>query len=334
MNKTLYGQFLLSSQINYTCTYLADHFDGLSHDNVQYFLSQARIRPRDLWQSVRHQLVSSPEGYLIFDDTVLSKVHSRKIELVRSQWSGNAHGIIHGIGVVNCVYFNPATSQFCLLDYRIFAPDSDAKTKIDHVMDMLASLKKRGVDYGCVLMDSWYAAAEIMKYLMGEGKTFYCPLKTNRKVDDKGGKGDKSYRQIKDLEWSEEELAKGKVVKLHTMPGDTKFKLFRVVLTTERTDYIVTNDITQSSKEAAEEKSGIRWTVEQLHREEKQTTGIESCQCRRERAQRNHIGMATLVWTRLKTLANEMKQTVYALKFGQIDQYMQQQLINPQLAFA
>ena len=42
----IYGQLLLSSQINYTCTYLADHFATLNHDNVQYFLAHAAMRPR------------------------------------------------------------------------------------------------------------------------------------------------------------------------------------------------------------------------------------------------------------------------------------------------
>jgi len=46
------------------------------------------------------------------NNTVLSNIHSRKIELVRSQWSDNAPGIIKGIGMVNCMYFNPLAAQF------------------------------------------------------------------------------------------------------------------------------------------------------------------------------------------------------------------------------
>ena len=38
----LYGQFLVSSHVNYTGTYLADHLDGLTHDNVGYFLKTSR----------------------------------------------------------------------------------------------------------------------------------------------------------------------------------------------------------------------------------------------------------------------------------------------------
>ena len=56
--------------------------------------------------------MASPRGYVLFDNTVLDKSHSHKIELVRRQYSGNAHGLIPGIGLVSCVYVNPDTDQF------------------------------------------------------------------------------------------------------------------------------------------------------------------------------------------------------------------------------
>lgn len=34
----MYCQYLLSTQLNYTCTYFADHMQGLSHDSVHRFL--------------------------------------------------------------------------------------------------------------------------------------------------------------------------------------------------------------------------------------------------------------------------------------------------------
>ncbi|MBQ32001.1 MAG: transposase, partial [Deltaproteobacteria bacterium] len=46
----------------------------------------------------------SEAGYVVFDDTVLDKSHSKHIDLVRRQYSGNAKSVIRGIGVVNCVY--------------------------------------------------------------------------------------------------------------------------------------------------------------------------------------------------------------------------------------
>jgi hypothetical protein len=68
-----------------------------------------------------------------------------------------------------------------------------------------------------------------------------------------------------------------------------------------------------------------------LHREGKQVTGLERCQCRKARIQRNHIGCALLVWVRLKALAAQTGRTVYQLKHGLLDDYLMQQLRNPSL---
>ena len=102
-------------------------------------------------------------------------------------------------------------------------------------------------------------------------------------------------------------------------------------MSTHRTDWIVANDSTQSSTKATQEVCGFRWKIEQLHRESKQLTGLERCQCRKARIQRNHIGCAFLVWVRLKELARQTGQTVYQLKHGLLDDYLIQQLKNPSL---
>lgn len=328
----LYGQFLLSSHINYTCTYLAEHFEGLTHDNVQYFLKTSRFTPRMVWKRVRQEIVLSSKGCLIFDDTVLNKQHSQQIELVRRQYSGNEHGIVKGIGVVNCVYYNPDTEQYWLIDYRIFSPETDGKSKLDHVLDMLQVMSSREIPFQTVLMDSWYATADIFKYLIGEKKTFYCPIKSNRKVDDTKGK--EPYKQVQEAFWTEADVVHGKTIKLFKMPLDTYFKLFRVLVSTTRTDYIITNDMAQDDTEAAEKESSIRWKIEQLHREHKQITGIESCQCRLARSQRNHIAVANLVWLTFKTIAYKTNNTVYQLKHQLLDDYLLLQLKHPTIAFA
>lgn len=81
--------------------------------------------------------MTDDNGYIIFDDSVLDKRYSEEIEIVRRQYSGNEHGVIKGIGVVICVYVNPKLQKFWVVDYRIFNPDADGKTKIDHVKEML-----------------------------------------------------------------------------------------------------------------------------------------------------------------------------------------------------
>lgn len=111
-----YCQFLLSSQINDTLTYFAEHSRRFSHDLVNRYLAGERITPRLPWENARGQVVPSEAGYVVFDDTVLDKSHSKHIDLVRRQYSGNAKSVIRGIGIVNCVYVNPETQQFWVID--------------------------------------------------------------------------------------------------------------------------------------------------------------------------------------------------------------------------
>ena len=78
-------------------------------------------------------------------------------------------------------------------------------------------------------------------------------------------------------------------------------------------------------------RGGVRWKIEELHREAKQLTGIESCQCRASRIQRNHIACALLVWSRLKNLAYYSGQTIYQIKRGLLRDYLVRQLKNPSI---
>ena len=101
-----------------------------------------------------------------------------------------------------------------------------------------------------------------------------------------------------------------------------------------RTDDLITHEIAQQDTSAAEQESDVRWLVEPFHREIKQVTGIESCQCRKSRSQRNHVALAALTWVRLKHLAYQAKTTVYQLKQGLLDAYMTRELTAPTLVFA
>jgi hypothetical protein len=328
-----YCQYLLVSQINYTLTNFADHCERLSHDAVNRYLRGERITPRLVWDNVRSQVVETEHGYVVFDDTVLDKNYSHSIELVRRQYSGNAHGVIKGIGVVTCVYVNPDSDQFWLIDYRIYDPTGDGRTKLDHVREMLQNVAhEKQLPFQAVLMDAWYATKDLMLYIESLRKIYYCPLKDNRQVDDSHGA--QRYRCVDSLEWSAAELAHGKRIKIKGFPKEYKVQCFRVAVTTHRTDYVVTNDLAQDSTEATQEACGFRWKIEQLHREGKQLTGLERCQCRKARIQRNHIGCALLVWVRFKELAARTGRTMYQLKHGLLDDYLIQQLRNPSLRMA
>jgi hypothetical protein len=328
-----YCQYLLSSPINYTVTNLAEHLEGVSHDRINRYLRGERLTPRLLWENVKPLLRSCSNAYLLFDDTVLDKRHSTSIELTRRQYSGNEHRVIRGIGLVSCVYVNGETGQFWVIDYRLYDPDGDGHSKLEHVSEMLKGVVySKQLPFSTVLMDSWYATQKLMAQIDQLEKRYYCPLKTNRRVDDSGGS--MPYARVDELVWCEEELQQGKLVKLRGFPQDKKVKLFRVIVSTNRTDFVVTNDLSQASTDTVQDACGTRWKIEEFHRELKQLTGVEACQCRKARIQRNHIACALLVWTRLKAIAYQTSRTVYQIKHGMLSDFLIEQLKHPSVSMS
>lgn len=236
-----YCQYLISSQTNYTLTNYANHVEHVSHDLVKLFLQTERLTASDVWKQVKVDIVESAHGYIVFDDTVLDKSYSKKIDSVRFQYSGNAHGIIRGIGLLNCIYVNPETEQFWVIDYRVFDPDKDGKTKVQHLKEMLLNLvHHKKLAFKTVLMDSWYANYQLMLFIHHLGKLFYCPLKKNRLV--RAIDSQESYKSVSDFSFAHQ----GQLVQLKNMPKEIPLKLFSISVSTNRIDFIVTNDIHQS----------------------------------------------------------------------------------------
>jgi len=75
----------------------------------------------------------------------------------------------------------------------------------------------------------------------------------------------------------------------------------------------------------------VRWQVEEFHRELKQLTGSEKCQCRKARSQRNHIACCYLVWISLKVKANVLKKSLYQVRADLFSGYLRAELRNPKI---
>jgi hypothetical protein len=325
-----YCQYLLSSQINYTLTNYAEHVAGVTHDTINRYLRNDKLTPTLIWEHTKEKINYSKNGYIVFDDSVLNKGHSEKIESVRWQYSGNAHGVIRGIGLVNCIYVNPETEEYWSIDYRIFDPECDGKSKMDHVADMINNaFYSKEIPFSTVLMDSWYASNKMMLTIHNLGKKFYCPVKKNRVA--RNFNSTEYYKPIPELVWTDEELNNGKPIRLKGMPRDFAMKMYQVPISTNRTDYVVTNDTSQICTDDVQKVCAMRWYIEQFHREIKQLTGVEKCQCRKRRIQRNHIACSILVWTRLKKLAMDAGTTMYQLKHNLLKEYLIQELKSPRL---
>jgi hypothetical protein len=334
-----YCQFLMVSQVNYTGTYFASHSRGFSHDAATRYPGRDKVRPSAVWEKAKGDIVLSSQGYLVFDDSVVDKNHSREMELVYHQYSGNEHRVIRGIGLISCVYVNPETEQFWVIDDRLYDPETDGKDKHQHVSEMYEACFERylsgDLDFQKVLMDIWYATTKLMLKIHRSGRIFYCPIKGNRTVSEVSAEQKYAYQPAETLAWTEEEVDSGKQVHLREFPQGLDLKLFRIAVSTDGTELIVTNDDSPSlDAEAVREAQGFRWKVEQFHRELKGVTGVDACQCRKARSQRNHLGCALLVWLSFKRHATQQFASVYALKQGLLDDYIKQQLRSPSLVFS
>jgi hypothetical protein len=323
-----YCHYLYGSQVNFTLTNFSKHMTKISHDRINRFLKKENYDSNLIWEEIKDKVKVYNKTYLIFDDFVIDKSFSKKIEGTRRQYSGRTKNVINGIGVVSCICVDEETKEWWEIDYRIYDKDYDGKTKLDHVKDMIISaVNDKKLGFEIVLMDAWYATRDLMLLIEDLGKLFFCPIRSNRIVNDSNGK-DKS-KNIKLLNWSKEELINGKQnVKLNNFPVNRLVTLHRIAVSTNRTEYVVTNE-KQSNTEEVKKICSIRWKIELFHREVQQLTGIEKCQCRIRQIQRNHIACSILAWVRLKEVALKLKLSLYQAKMSIYEDCLRRFLENP-----
>ena len=154
-SRELYCKFLEVTSTRYSALSLSEVAPedmSLSHDSISRWLSNAKVQPKDLWEIARKE-IGGRSGILAFDDVVIDKSRSSKMELVNWQYSGTEHGVVKGIGVVNALW-QTSKEEYTPIDYRIWNPPEDGKTKNDHFRDMLSVAKVRGLEPEMVVADS------------------------------------------------------------------------------------------------------------------------------------------------------------------------------------
>jgi len=253
----------------------------LSHDSISRWLASAKVQPKDLWETASKE-IAGRSGVLVFDDVVVNKSRSQKMELVNWQYSGTEHGIVKGIGVVNALW-QTSKDEYTPIDYRVWNPPEDGKTKNNHFRDMLSSAKNRGLEPEMVVADSWYSSLDNLKSIRSHGWDWVMGLKSNRLVNQ-------PHIQLGKLTIPDEGQ------KVH-LKGYGWIKVFRFEGKNARTDYVGTSrlDLTQEQIKSYFER---RWSIEVMHRELKQTCGFSRCQSNTGRAGRNHIGLSLLALVR------------------------------------
>lgn len=328
ITKQQYVEYLVSTVGNYTGTHLAEHLDEVSHDTITDYLRNERLTARGLWELVAGLITDSPKAFLIADDSVQDKRYSRFIELVKRQYSGAEHGLVRGIGVVNLVHSAGSAGTFYPIDYRIYAPETDGKTKNDHFREMLVhAVADKQIQAKTILFDSWYAAADNLKLIHRLNLVFFTTLKENRLVSLSKEDG---YIHLNQIDWTPERLHNGLLVKLKEVPF--KVRLFKLVAPNGDIDWVITNCPDETlTAHVAQDANDVRWQIEELHRDLKQLTGSEKCQCRKARSQRNHLACCYHAWLSLKVKAGALHKTLYQVKTDLLRDYLRAELRHPRI---
>ncbi len=328
ITKQQYVEYLISTVANYTGTHLAEQLDDVSHDTITDYLRSERLTARSLWELVQGLIVDSPEAFLIVDDSVQDKRYSRFIELVKRQYSGAEHGLVRGIGIVNLVHSSGREGDFYPIDYRLYAPEADGKTKNDHFREMvLRAVSDKRLQAKTILFDTWYASADNLKLVHRLNLVFFTTLKENRLVSLSPEEG---YIHLDQIDWTPEQLENGLLVKLKEVPF--KVRLFKLVATNGDIDWVITNCPDETlTAHVAQDANDVRWQVEELHRGLKQLTGSEKCQCRKARSQRNHLACCYHAWLSLAVKAKQLNKTLYQVKTDLLRDYLRAELRNPHI---
>ena len=308
-SKDLYCSFLKVTTQRYSALSLSEVSPSeLSHDSISRWLESAHCQPKDIWQEAKEHILAT-RGVLIVDDTILNKSRSRKIELVRWQYSGTEHDIVRGIGILNFLWVDES-NEVCPMDVRIYEPKEDGKTKNDHFRELLKIAKGREVTPEAVIADSWYSSLDNLKYIRDLGWNWVIGLRKNRSVNRK--------EKLADLTIPEDGL------RVH-LRGYGWIYVFRFEAKSGRTDYIGTN-IETPTRQQIKTLVRKRWEIEVFHRELKQTCGLEHCQSRNGRAQRNHIVLSVLSWIKSADVRRSNSLSFYQQQWDIIKQSIAQQL--------
>lgn len=282
----LYSNFLIANHNRYSGVELSKVGEDISHDAVSRWLLQSEFNTGQLWQHVKAS-IDRKIGYLVCDDTLLDKRYSRCNELAKKQYSGNEHGLVNGITLVNLLWTNE--EQMIPVDYRIYQKEHDHKTKNDLFQEMIKKAKLRGFSPRYILMDAWYCGIDNLKSIRQEGWKFICNLKSNRTVSR-----DRIQMAISDLNLTDRQVSKV------WLKAFGHVLVCKVVAQNGDITYLATNDLSLTDYDDFVTHFKYRWHIEEFHRAIKQTTGIEQCYSIKAQSQKTHIFASFVAFIKLE----------------------------------
>jgi len=262
-----------------------------SHDSLARVLNGKKF----CWQTLLQNFLvrtfgKLQDGYLMIDDTVISKQFARKIENVAWIYDSSVGRSILGINLVMIAWSNGKVT--IPLAIKVYQKES-GKTKIDLAIELLDWVKKLKFKPKYIAFDSWYTAAKVLEKIENCGWTFVTQLKKNRKLN--GVPVREIYRNPY---W----MKQGKLV------GGLE-----VLVVRNGKKYFATNDLALSKKELLSNYRG-RWKIETVFRALHDKLGIDECQARKLGSQTAHFHLCLIAFIALEKESFIQRKTIYQMK--------------------
>ena len=324
----LYSDYLLSSFGPTTATGLSQLLDNaISHDQITRFLSEKVKTSSDLWRVVKPLVrrIESEAGVLIFDDSIEEKAYTDENEIICWHYDHTKGRNVKGINFLTALYHSQGVSlpvAFHLIaKSEAYLDEKSGKhkrrsptTKNENYRQMLQVCLRNGLRFRYVLNDSWYAAADNMRFVRHElNRHFIMALKSNRKVAlSAQNKSQGCYQTVSTLD-----LPEGSVREIHLESVDFPLLLTQQIFTHEDGStgnlYLVTSDMTLDAAHLTTIYQ-TRWKIEEYHRSLKQNAALDKSPTRTVTTQTNHFFAALCTFVKLEWLRTQTQLNHYALK--------------------
>lgn len=251
---------LLMTEGKFSCRKSACKLENVSHDKLTRFIQKTDA-------NTEIDIKNLPEGgQLIFDDTSISKIFSKKIEKVRYVWCSSLNKAIKGYTLIKIIYVHN-NNIYNLAD---IVWEKEQGTKNEVIREKLKELYEKGLQPQIVLFDCGYMACKNVNLLNSFGWKYLTLCKSNKIFNKKQVKTHKYFG--------------GK-----SLFGKARGVYHTVQIAKHSNRYIMTNLEKPIKSNSSWRLYRKRWIIETIFRDLKSYLHLEECYARTLKAQINHI---------------------------------------------
>jgi putative transposase len=285
----LYLTALLYYRTSSSCVALAEALETVSHDRLTRML-RADWSGQRLLESAVRTLFTWERGYVILDDTVISKPFATAMEGLAWVFSSQEHKPVYGFSLVLLVWTDGA--RRVPLGMRLWRKGGPSKYEL--ALELLSYARNRlrcQPEY--VLFDAWYPSKALLKRIRDYGWYFVCRLKKNRRFN-----GHALRHHRRHPYWAESGQLSGGL---------------KVLVVRYGKKYYATNRLRLPAAEVRRVYR-IRAQIEAVIRVCKDQLSLTGCQARSERAQQHHFTCCLVAFCVLERERHDRHLSSYQLK--------------------